>query len=128
MYGFLTNQQLWGCMSFLDHISDYVYVHPMQYLSLAETLISKLEWEKSMAQSGHMVKNYQANNGRFAYNGFIVAINKKYQKITLCGFVSHHQSGIVENKNNFLMQGARTLLLRGMRMWPQIIDEIFWPF
>ena len=24
--------------------------------------------------------------------------------------------------------GARTLLLHGMRMWPQMIDEMFWPF
>ena len=26
------------------------------------------------------------------------------------------------------MQGYRTLFLHGMRMWPQTIDEIFWPF
>ena len=27
-----------------------------------------------------------------------------------------------------LTTGARKLLLHGIRMWPQIIDEIFWPF
>ena len=39
MSGFLTNQQLWGCTTFVYHVSDYVYMHLMQYLSLAETLI-----------------------------------------------------------------------------------------
>ena len=27
-----------------------------------------------------------------------------------------------------LTAGARTLFLRGTRMWPHIIDEMFWPF
>ena len=51
---------------------------------------------KLIAQSGHMVKHYHADNGRFADNGFIDAINEKYQKITFCGFVAHHKSGIIE--------------------------------
>ena len=45
-----------------------------------------------------MVKHYHANNGCFAYNGFIDAMNEKYQNITLCGVGSHHHNGIVENK------------------------------
>ena len=36
-----------------------------------------------MAQAGHSVKRYQSDNGRFADNIFIDAINEKYQKITL---------------------------------------------
>ena len=52
-----------------------------------------------MAQSGHMVKHYHADNGSFAENGFVDAINEKYQKITFCGFGAHHQNGIFENKN-----------------------------
>ena len=27
-----------------------------------------------------------------------------------------------------ILQGARNLLLHGMHMLPQIIDEMFWPF
>ena len=34
----------------------------------------------------------------------------------------------MEVKNKELTNGARTLLLHGIRMWPQMIDSMFWPF
>ena len=128
MSGFLTNKRLWGCTTFVDHVSDFVYVHLMRDLTLSETLIAKAAWEKVLAQANRKVKHYHADNGRFADNGFIDAVNSKDQKITFCGVGAHHQNGIVENKNKILTQGARTLLLHGIRMWPQMIDEMMWPF
>ena len=128
MAGFLTSQRLWGCTTFVDHVSDYVYVHLMRDMTLDETLLAKSAWEKVMAQAGRTVRHYHADNGRFADNGFIDSINDSDQKITFCGVGAHHQNGIVENKNKILTQGARTLLLHGMRMWPQMVDEMFWPF
>ena len=62
----------------------------------AETLIAKSSWEKFTSQSGHMVKHYHADNERFSDNGFIDAINEKYQKITFYGVGAHNQNGIVE--------------------------------
>ena len=50
------------------------------------------------------------------------------QTISFCGVGAHHQNGIVEGKNKILTQGARTLLLHGMRMWPLMITTMFWPF
>ena len=128
MYGFLTNQRLWGTTTFVDNVSDYVYVHLMKDLSLTEILLAKSAMEKFMAQTGRTVKNYHANNGRFSDNGFIDAVNGKYQKITFCGVGAHHQNGIIENKNKILTTGGRTLLLHGRRMWPNMIDEMFWLF
>ena len=55
--------------------------------------------EKVMEQAGRNTKHYHADNGRFSDNGFIYAINTKYQKITFCGVGAHHQNGIIENKN-----------------------------
>ena len=74
------------------------------------------------------MKHYHADNGRFADNGFLQSVNSKDQEITFCGVGAHHQNGIVEGKNRVLTQGARTLLLHAMRMWPQMIDSMFWPF
>jgi len=128
MTGFLTSKRIWGCTTFVDHVTDYVYVHLMRDFTLAETLLAKASWEKLLAQAGHAVTHYHADNGRFADNGFIADINKKDQKLTFCGVGAHHQNGIIENKNKVLTQGARTLLLHGMRMWPQMIDSMFWPF
>ena len=128
MSGFLTSKRLWGATTFVDHVSDYVYMHLMQDLTLDETLLDKEEMKKVMAQAGRNVKNYHEDNGRFADNGFIDAISTKDQKINFCGVGAHHQNGIIENKNKLLTLGARTLLLHGMRMWPTMIDSMFWPF
>ena len=111
-----------------DHVSDFVYVHLMQDFTLAETLLAKYAWEKVLAQANRTVKHYHADNGRFADKGFVDAANAQDQKLTFCGVGAHHQNGIIENKNKILTQGARTLLLHGMRMWPQMIDHLFWPF
>ena len=71
MAGFLTSQRLWGCTTFVDHVSDYVYVHLMHEMTLEETLLTKSAREKVRAQAGHMVKHYHADNVRFADNGII---------------------------------------------------------
>ena len=102
-----------------------MYVHIIQYLTLDETLLAKEAMEKLMAQAGRNVKHYHADNGRFADNGFIDAINTKDQKITFCGVGAHLKNGIIENKNKMLTLGARTLLLYGMRMWPTMIYSRF---
>ena len=100
----------------------------MRDLSLAETLFAKEAMEKVMAQAGRTFTQYHADNGRFAENDFVDAVNTKSQKLTFCGVGAHHQNGIIENKNKILTTGARTLLLHGIRMWLQMIDDMFWPF
>ena len=57
MSGFLTSKRIWGCTTFVDHVSDYVYVHLMRDLTLDETLLSKEALEKIMAQAGRTVKH-----------------------------------------------------------------------
>ena len=93
--GFITNQRLWGAITSVDHVSDYVYVHLMRDLSLPKTLIAKSAMERVMAQAGRTIKHYHAENGRCADNGFINAVNWKYHKITFCGVGAHHQNGII---------------------------------
>ena len=78
-----------------------------------------------MAQSKRTIKHYHSDNNSFSDNGFIDAINNKYQKITFCGVGEHHQNGIVENKNKIMTTGSRRLLLHGIIMWPQMIDAMF---
>ena len=41
MSGFITSHILWGCTTFVDPISDYVYVHLMRDLSLSEMLLGQ---------------------------------------------------------------------------------------
>ena len=128
MSSFLSNQRIWVCTTCVDNVNDYVYVHCMQYLSLSVTILAKVVMEKIMAQAGQTVNHYQANNRIFSYNVFANTISEKNQRLTFYGVGAHHQNGIIENKNKILTTGAITLVLHGIRMWPQNIDEIFWPF
>jgi hypothetical protein len=128
MSGFLTNRQIWGCTTFCDHVSDFVYVHLMRDFTIDETLLAVKAFEKVLAQANRHVKHYHANNGAFTHKSFMEEVNHKDQKITFCGVGTHHQNGIIENKNKMLTLSACTLLLHGIRMWPQMIDTMFWPF
>ena len=109
---FLTNQRLWGATTFFDHVSDYVYVHLMRDLSLTKTFPEKIALEKVMAQAGRTVKHYHADNGRFADNGFIDAVNGKDQKITFCGVGAHHKNRIIERRKNPHNRRKHTLASR----------------
>jgi hypothetical protein len=100
----------------------------MQDYTVDETILAVKAFEKVMAQANHTVKHYHADNGAFAHKGFLDKVNRKDQKINFCAVGAHHQNGIIENKNKMLTLAARTLLLHGIQMWPQMIDTMFWPF
>ena len=128
MPGFLTSRRIWGCTTFFDHISDFVYVHLMRDFMVDETILAVNAFEKVMTHAQRFVKHYHTDNSAFAHKGFLDEVNRKDQKITFCAVGAHHQNGIIENKNKMLTLSARTLLLHGIRMWPQMIDTMFWPF
>jgi hypothetical protein len=50
MAGFLTSKRIWGCTTFVDHVSDYIYVHLMKDFTIMETLLAKLAFEKLCAK------------------------------------------------------------------------------
>ncbi|EJK58187.1 hypothetical protein THAOC_21711, partial [Thalassiosira oceanica] len=128
MHGSLTRDRIWGATTFVDHVTDFVYVHLMKDFTLEATLHAKKAYEKILHLAGHKVKSYRADNGRFADKGFHQACDVLDQKLTFCAVGAHHQNGLIENRNKQLTLGARTLLLDGMRKWPQMIDTMFWPF
>ncbi len=93
-----------------------------------EALLAKLAFKKVFAKVNYSVKNYQADNCPFSDNEFLAACNNLNQTIELCRVGADHQNGIVKDRNKQLTQRARVLLLYGMRMWPQMVDQMFWPF
>jgi hypothetical protein len=114
MSGFLTSHRIWGCTTFCDHVSNFVYVHLMRDFTVNETILAVKAFEKVMVQANRMVKHYHADNGAFARKGFLDEVNQKDQKITFCAVGAHHQNGIFENKNKMLTLSAKTLLLHGI--------------
>ena len=90
MSGFLTSCRIWGCTTFCDHVSDFVYVHLMRDFIVEETLIAVKDVEKILAQAGRHVKHYHSDNVVFDQSSFLESINKKDQKITFCAVGAHH--------------------------------------
>jgi hypothetical protein len=93
-----------------------------------ETLLAKLAFKILCAKADCSVKYYQADNGQFSDNEFLAPCNNLNQTIEFCRVGANHQNGIVEYKIKQLTQTARVLLLHSMRMWPQMADQMFWPF
>jgi hypothetical protein len=128
MAGFLTSKQIRGCTTFIDHFSNDIYVHLMKDFTTMETLLAKLAFEKLCAKADCSVKHYQADNGWFSDNEFLADCNNLNQTIEFWGVGAHHQNRKAKSRNKQLTKTARVLLLHGMRMWPQKIDQMFWLF
>ena len=118
----------YGDVSLLLIMSVIYYVHLMKDLTLPETVLAKMAFKKLCARADRSVKHYHADNGWFSDTAFLPSCNNLNQTIEFCGVGTHHQNGIVENRNKQITQVARVLLLHGTRMWPHMIDQMFRPF
>ena len=66
MSGFLTSWRIWGCTTFCDHVSDFVYVHLMWDFTVDKPILTVNVFQKVMSQAQQFVKHYHADNGTFA--------------------------------------------------------------
>jgi hypothetical protein len=86
MAGFLTNKQIWGFTTFVDHVSNYIYVHLMKDFTTMETLLAKVAFKKLCAKADCSVKHYQADiggpEGRYPCQSFTGAL----QSLLAVGF------------------------------------------
>ena len=126
--GILTHERFWGAVIFVDHVTDYIYGHPVKSISGEDTLSAKHAYERKAKEHGVTVNAYHADNLHFNGNRFTADCVSAGQKLTYCGVGAHHQNGVVERKNRELTEGARTVLLHAQRKWPRIIKPILWPY
>jgi hypothetical protein len=90
--GIPTRDQYKLATVFVDHASDYAYVHLQSDASSKQTLIAKNEIERHAVS----IKRYHADNGRFVNNARTNDLKHKSQYMTLCGVNAHHQNGKLE--------------------------------
>jgi hypothetical protein len=128
MKGQLMKAKYYAATIFIDHFTDYTYVHLMRDSTAASTLEAKNAYEHLLQAFGHKVLAYHADNGRFAENLFVQDIKDKAQHITYCGVGSHHQNGIAERKIRTLGEDARTMLAHGIHLWPEAVTKSLWPY
>jgi hypothetical protein len=92
---------------FVDHISDYIYVHHMKDFTITKTLLAKLAFKKLCARADFSIRHYQADNDQFSDKEFLAACNSLNQTIEFCGVGAHHQNRIVKNRNKQVTQTAK---------------------
>eukprot|EP00984_Skeletonema_dohrnii_P006299 scaffold2255_cov139-Skeletonema_dohrnii-CCMP3373.AAC.2 len=126
--GMLTRARIWAATVFIDYATGFVHVGLQQDQSGDATLQAKSDFEHLCNTRDVKVKQYHADNGRFAEHSFTDDVKKNGQRITYCAVGAHHQNGITENTIKQLTLISRTLLLHAQDRWPEYISTMLWPF
>ena len=104
------------------------YVHLQETLTANDTLQAKEAFEWHCESFGIKVRQYHANNGRFAERAFINDVQRQGQTIPYCGVNAHFQNGIAEKQIQDLQDSAQTMMLHATARWPQAMSPHLWPY
>lgn len=124
-----------GGVIYVDHATGFVDVRHLISLNAAETIKSKLHYEKEAYHDGVMVQAYHTDNGVFTSREFLEELIKTEQKIRFSGSGAAHQNGVAERGILTVVTMARTMMLHSaMRHgqsikpehWPQAMDYAVW--
>jgi GAG-pre-integrase domain len=113
---------------FVDHASDYTYVHLQVDTSSVQTLLAKTEFERYAKSVGVTIHRYHADNGRFVDHAWTDHVRESRQSMTLCGVNAHHQNGRVEKRIRDLQDLGRASILQAKQLWPDAVETSLWPY
>ena len=85
-----------GGTVFVDHASSMISIYDQVSLRSSDTIWSKNDYEKRLAESGVTVKKNRADNGIYASEIFTKTLKECQQKLSLSGVGSHSQNGVTE--------------------------------
>lgn len=104
----------------------YITMHETK--KVEELIRSKSGFEQFASKFGVTIKHLRAGNGMYAAHQFQDHCAQSRQPLTFCAISAHWQNGIAERFIGSIIQQARTILLRTMARWPQVITEDLWPY
>ena len=116
-----------GASVFVDHASDFTYVHMHHHLTMDETIDAKYIFECLAEQHGVRIKHYHCDNGRFTDKAFVDNVQAAHQTITFCGVRAHHQNGVAERHIRDITENTCTSLLHAAHRWSKAIAANLWP-
>jgi hypothetical protein len=128
MKGIPTRERYHYATIFVDHATDYTYVHLQRDTSSEETLRAKKEFERLARSYGVNIVQYHSDNGRFVDSAWWNDAIQQGQRMTMCGVNAHHQNGKAERRIRQLQDLRRTSLLHAIHTWPQAINTFLWPY
>ena len=113
---------------FVDHCSQFLFVHPQTSTSAAETLVAKTKFERCARSHGVLIKKYHADNGSFASAEFTNNVRMNKQDIKYSAPGAHHQNGIAERHIRTISELSRSMLIDAACRWPGKATTALWPF
>lgn len=122
-----TVQRYIGATVFVDHYSDFTYVHLMTKLNAETTVEAKNAFERIAKSHGVTVNHYHSDNGLFDTKLFRDSVQSSNQTLSFCGPNAHHQNGKAENRIKDITTHARTALLHAAHRWPEAVNVHLWP-
>jgi hypothetical protein len=128
MKGILTNKRYKVATVFVDHFSNYSFVHLQSTANAAETLEAKQEFERHAQTYNVTIRQHHADNGRFAEAVWKQDVQDKNQHLTFSGVGAHHQNERAEKRMRDLQDLACTSLIHAQRRWPNAVDVRLWPY
>ena len=93
-----TLQRYKGATVFVDHFSNFTYIHLMTEMDGNTTVEAKQAFERLAHSHKVPIKHYHCDNGLFGTNIFKQSIEKANQTISFCGVNAHHQNGRAERR------------------------------
>jgi hypothetical protein len=100
---------------FVDHISDFTFVHMQQTTNASETLEAKNQFESYARSHGVNIKHYHADNGRFIETKWVDDTKDKGQDMSYSGVGAHHQNGRAKIRIRYLQDLARSSLIHAIK-------------
>ena len=128
MKGWLTKKRYRVATVFVDDFSGLSYVYLQKTTNADETLMAKKAFERFAGKVGVTVREYQADNGRFAEADFIEDAHNNQQTLKYCGVNAHFQNAVAERRIRLLQDQARTMLLHAKHRWSDAVETALWPY
>jgi hypothetical protein len=126
--GALTKIRYTTATVFLDHETDFGYLHLQRSSGAADTVEAKEAFERFASEHGVRVQHYHADNRVFSSNEWRSKCVQSGQGLTFAGVNAHHQNGRAERRIEILQDLTRTSLSHANRRWPTAITANLRPY
>jgi len=122
-----SDRRFCGGTIFVDVASGWIELKFQISLAAADTIQSKMEFERLCQSYGFMVKSYRTDNGTFTAQSMLSHIDQKGQFLSFSGSGAQLQNGVSERAIKTICEAARTIMLHAALRWPDSYDPALWP-
>ena len=125
--GIPTTKSYVGVTVFVDHFSDFTYIHLMKKLDGESIAEAKHTFERVCKPHSVNVQHYHSDNGLFDTKISKDAVSTAGQTLSFCGVNAHHQNDKAGNRIKDFNTVARTSILHAAHQLSEVIHTALWP-